>query len=61
MPQILPTGEIREGISSLNLKQGEVFNVVIHGPKILQNLIGIMLSQSTYFFWAVKAQVNLIW
>ena len=44
MPQILPTGEIREGISSLNLKQGEVFNVVIHGPKILQNLIGIMLS-----------------
>ena len=35
LPQILPDDEIAEGINSLNSKQREVFNVVIHGPKIM--------------------------
>ena len=45
MPNILPGDKIAEGINSLNLKQREVFNVVMHGLKIMENIMFIMLNQ----------------
>ena len=62
MPQVLPDDKIAKGINSLNLKQGEVIHTwFIHGLKIMQIVMGIMLNQCIYFFQAVERQVNLIW
>lgn len=56
MPQLLPDGEIVKGINSLNQKQREVFDVVHTWAKIIQNMMTIMLNQSTYFFQVEEAR-----
>ena len=56
MLQLLPDGEIVKGINSLNQKQREVFDVVHTWAKIIQNMMTIMLNQSTYFFQAEEAR-----
>ena len=55
MPQILPDIEIAEGINPLNSKQREVFDVVHSWDKDYEDMMGIMLNQSIYFFQIVKA------
>lgn len=56
MPQLLPDGEIVKGINSLNQNQREVFDVVHTWAKIIQNMMTIMLNQSTYFFQVEEAR-----
>ena len=56
MLQLLPDGEIVKGINSLNQKQREVFDVVHTWAKIIQNMMTIMLNQSTYFFQVEEAR-----
>ena len=61
MPQMLPDGKFAEDIDSLNAKQGEVFNVVYTWAKDYVQHDGNNVEPSTYFFWALEAQINLIW